>query len=249
MRSSKLINTLLFALIVFTLSACSKPLPTSERLQEVKAERESLYRAQIEMAGLEYGTPAFIRVIKNEAQLELWLKETKFPQYRLYKTYPICNYSGELGPKLAEGDKQAPEGFYTIKADQMNPWSRHHLSFNLGFPNEYDQAHERTGSALMIHGGCSSIGCYAVTDEHVEEIYLITEASIAKGHDVPVHIFPFHMNAMTMHLHREAPWIVFWHNLKQGYDLFELTKVPPETRHQDFKYVFDNSEIIKTSSF
>lgn len=224
------------------LSSCTT-LPTSERLEHVKAEREIYMRDQVMQAGFEYGSPAFIRIVKNEDKLELWLQEQDARQYGLYKTYQICSFSGDLGPKLMEGDKQAPEGFYTIKADQMNPWSRFHLSFNLGFPNEYDTALGRTGSALMIHGGCESTGCYAVTDEMIEEIYLLTEASIAEGHDVPVHIFPFHMHAQNMYLHRDNPWIEYWLNLKQGYDAFEQTKIPPDyavdTGHFGARYVFD----------
>ena len=83
---------------------------------------------------------------------------------RRFATYPICLWSGRLGPKLREGDRQAPEGFYTVSAEQLNPNSRWHRSFSLGFPNAFDQAHGRTGSFIMVHGGCPSIGCYAMTD-------------------------------------------------------------------------------------
>lgn len=248
MRNNVLIICFLF------LSACaSSGLPTSERLEAVKAEREGYYKQKVEVSGFEYGAPAFIRIFKQEAALELWLKETDSPQYRLYQTYPICHFSGDLGPKLMEGDRQAPEGFYTVGVDQMNPWSRHHLSFNLGFPNEYDAAWGRTGSALMVHGGCTSIGCYAVTDELVEEIYLLTEASIAKGKNVPVHIFPFRMHAMNMYLNAENQWMPFWYNLKQGYDAFELAKIPPkysvEAGHSGPIYVFETPVKTKTNIF
>jgi murein L,D-transpeptidase YafK len=125
----------------------------------------------------------------------------------------------------------------------MNPWSRRHLSFNLGFPNEYDAAQGRTGSALMIHGGCDSIGCYALTDELVEEIYLLVEASIKGGAAVPVHIFPFRMHPLNMHTHQSAPWLPFWLNLKDGYDAFETTKIPPKisvsSGQNGVRYVFD----------
>ena len=219
--------TLAMTALIF-LSACASPLPTSERLEEVKARKWGEVRQQTAMAGFVEETPAFIRIFKQEAALELWLQEPESERFGLYKTYPICAQSGMLGPKIVEGDKQAPEGFYTVGADQMNPWSRRHLSFNLGFPNEYDAALGRTGSALMIHGGCDSIGCYALTDELVEEVYLLVEASIAGGADVPVHIFPFRMSAMNMYLNQSAPWLPFWQNLKQGYDAFETTKIPPK---------------------
>ncbi|MFP4313670.1 MAG: L,D-transpeptidase family protein [Alphaproteobacteria bacterium] len=219
-------------LIVFFISACASPdqvLPVSERLEQVKFQREMIARRDVAFSGFEYGAPAFIRIFKQESALELWLQEPGARQFGLYKTYPICNYSGELGPKIMEGDQQAPEGFYTIHAEQMNPWSRFHLSFNMGFPNEYDAAWGRTGSALMIHGGCKSTGCYALTDELIEEVYLLTEASIQGGTPVPVHIFPFRMHAQNMYLHRNTPWIHYWYNLKEGYDAFEYTRIPPDT--------------------
>lgn len=234
--------TLAMTAVLF-LSACAAPLPTSERLEEVKARKWAEVRQQTALAGFVEETPAFIRIFKQEETLELWLQEPESERFGLYKIYPICALSGTLGPKIVEGDHQAPEGFYTVGAGQMNPWSRRHLSFNLGFPNEYDRAQNRTGSALMIHGGCDSVGCYAITDELVEEIYLLIEASIAGGADVPVHTFPFRMSAQNMYLHRDAPWLPFWQNLKQGYDAFETTKIPPEISvgagQKGVHYVFD----------
>lgn len=241
-----------FVFLSLMLSACSG-LPTSERLELVKADREEFYKARTAQYGFEYGSPAFIRIFKQDAELELWLQETDSKQYSLYQIYPICHFSGDLGPKLMEGDRQAPEGFYTVSADQMNPWSRHHLSFNLGFPNEYDEAWGRTGSALMIHGGCTSIGCYAVTDDLVEEIYLLAEASIAKGHNVPVHIFPFRMHAQNMYRYQQNQWFDYWANLKQGYDAFEMTKIPPKYSVEGGQfgpiYVFETPYKTKTDFF
>lgn len=216
------------------LSACEH-LPTSELLKFIKYERQIYVEQEVAKVAetvpdykIAFGNPVFIRVIKNEALLEMWIQRSDAPEYVLYKTYPICSYSGQLGPKLAEGDMQAPEGFYTVAMNQLNPWSRYHLSFDLGFPNDYDAAWGRTGSHLMIHGGCESEGCYAITNEGIEEVYLLVEASISNGTDVPVHIFPFRMTAQAMHLHRNNQWIGFWQNLKQGYDLFEMTNVPPD---------------------
>ena len=102
-------------------------------------------------------------------------------RFERFATYPICRWSGRLGPKFREGDRQAPEGFYTVDAEQLNPNSRMHRSFNLGFPNAYDQAHGRTGSFLMVHGGCASIGCYAVTDPAVDEIWRMVTAALEQG--------------------------------------------------------------------
>lgn len=204
--------------------------------------REDALKTTVNNHGLEYGDPVFIRIFKQEAELELWIKDKELDQYALFTTYPICKFSGDLGPKLMEGDKQSPEGFYMVGAEQMNPWSRHQLSFNIGFPNEYDEAYDRTGTFLMIHGGCTSIGCYAMTDPAIEEIYLLVEASIKNDAKVPVHIFPFRMTPRNMMLNIDSEWYPFWYNLKEGHDAFELTRIPPRARHQDGKYVFQTPD-------
>ena len=238
---------ILILLSLFVLTACqsatlkpTKPQPpTSATLTQVKAQRIATIRRDVNQHRYYLGAPTFIRIFKAENVLETWLQDPATGRYALFRTYPICKYSGYLGPKLAEGDHQAPEGFYEVGVGQLNPWSKFHLSMNLGFPNEYDEAHGRTGSALMIHGGCSSEGCYAITDKAVEEVYMVAEAAIERGHNVPVHVFPFRMTDENMQRYRNSGWIYFWQNLKEGYDIFEATKVPPRTRHEDFKYVFD----------
>ena len=177
--------------------------------------------------GLEPGVPLFVRIFKQESDLELWAGTGE--GYVLVKTYPICAWSGELGPKLKEGDRQSPEGFYRVALSALNPNSRFHLSFNLGFPNSYDRAHGRTGSYLMVHGNCVSIGCYAMTDPAIEEIYRLVEAALEAGQDeVPVHIFPFRMTRANMDAHAGSRWFAFWQNLKTGYDAFERDRRPPE---------------------
>jgi len=236
-------NRLLFLLMsTLYLSACAAQLPTSERLEQVRLAKQTALTTEMAAQNLELGAPSLIRVFKKEKTLETWIQDQETKRYVLFKSYPICNYSGTFGPKLAEGDHQAPEGFYTIKANQMNPWSQYHLSFDIGFPNEYDRAHRRTGSNLMIHGDCKSEGCYAITDESIEDVYLLTEASITNGHNVPVHAFPFRMTARNMERHNASQWTPFWENLKEGYDAFELTKTPPQisvsSGHQNRKYVF-----------
>ncbi|MEM8617038.1 MAG: L,D-transpeptidase family protein, partial [Pseudomonadota bacterium] len=143
---------------------------------------------------LEPGTETFIRIFKQENELELWLKAPNENQYELSKTFPICAWSGALGPKLREGDGQSPEGFYRVGLGSLNPNSSFHLSFNLGFPNAYDRAHGRTGSYLMVHGACASIGCYAMTDAGIEEIYAAVETTLRSGQTaVSVHVFPFRL--------------------------------------------------------
>jgi len=182
----------------------------------------------------------FIRIFKAEAELELWSRAEGETQYSLAKTYPICAWSGALGPKLKEGDGQSPEGFYFVTKNRLNPNSQFHLSFNLGFPNAYDRAHGRSGSYLMVHGACASIGCYAMTDAGIEEIYGAVEASLEAGQPfVRVHVFPFRMTDANMTRYRTHKWARFWANLKTGYDAFERTKIPPNTLVRNKTYVFE----------
>src|SRR5665811_876413 len=152
----------------------------------------SRLRARLDRAGVKPGVPVHIRIYKLESEIELWVE--KGGRFERFATYPICLWSGRLGPKLREGDRQAPEGFYTVAAEQLNPNSRWHRSFNLGFPNAFDQAHGRHGSFLMVHGGCTSIGCFAMTDPVVDEIWQFVTAALDEGQArFPVHVFPFRM--------------------------------------------------------
>ena len=241
----------LLTICILLLTACqtTQTLPTSERLVGVKGMRLSGLRNEMMAQNLELGAPTFIRIFKEEKTLETWVQDSDTKEFIPFKRYKICKYSGNLGPKLREGDGQAPEGFYEIGADQMNPWSEFHLSFNLGFPNKYDRAHNRTGSHLMVHGGCKSTGCYAITDKNMEEVYLMTEAAIAEGHKVPVHIFPFKMTPENMTKHSGSRWAFYWENLKQGYDAFEITKTPPKAGHHEYKYVFNSPRNTKFALF
>lgn len=185
-------------------------------------------RADLAAAGFKLGDAAHIRIFKAEHRLELWLARAD-GSYALFRGYDICRYSGGLGPKLREGDRQALEGFYRVGLAQLNPNSRHHLSFNLGFPNAYDRQLGRTGSALMVHGGCTSIGCYAITDEKVDEVYAVVEAALEAGQQaVDVHAFPFRMTDAALAREASNPWLGYWRNLKQGYDAFEAAARPPE---------------------
>jgi murein L,D-transpeptidase YafK len=184
-------------------------------------------------------SPILVRIFKEEAELELW-KKNRDGQYALLKTYPICRWSGDLGPKKKEGDRQAPEGFYTITPAQMNPNSNYYLAFNTGYPNAYDRAWGRTGSELMVHGDCSSRGCYAMTDEQIQEIYALARESFFGGQKAfQFEAFPFRMTALNMAKHRNNPNFAFWKMLKEGYDNFEATRQDPQVAVCDKRYVFD----------
>ena len=176
--------------------------------------------------GLALGAPVFVRIFKLESELEVWLK--KDGRYELFATYPICLWSGRLGPKLQEGDSQAPEGFYSVTKEQLNPNSRWHRSFNLGFPNELDRAHGRTGSFIMVHGGCLSIGCFAMTDPVVDEIWRLVTAALDGGQpSFDVQVFPFRMTERNLKARSGDRWSAFWADLQAGYDAFERTHCRP----------------------
>ncbi|MBF9232740.1 L,D-transpeptidase family protein [Microvirga alba] len=196
--------------------------------------------ARLGERGFSLGAAAFIRIFKQESELEVWLSRNGI--YELFATYPICTWSGALGPKIAEGDGQSPEGFYAVDLKQLNPNSAYYRAFNLGFPNAYDRAHGRTGSFLMVHGDCLSIGCYAMTDKGIDDIYAIVEAALREGQrEVPVHAFPFRMTGDKLAATEGHRWAAYWANLKEGHDLFETTKTPPTASVCGGRYAFDAS--------
>jgi murein L,D-transpeptidase YafK len=205
------------------------------------------FAARMEEAGVEPGMSVHIRIYKLESEIELWVQ--KGARFERFATYPICMWSGRLGPKLKEGDRQAPEGFYTVAKDALNPNSIEHLSFNLGFPNVYDRSKDRTGSFLMVHGGCASIGCYAVTDRVVDEIWAFVAGALDNGQArIPVHAFPFRMTERNMRLRSGDKWAPFWDNLKTGHDLFAQEGVPPKVSVCEGRYVFEPGEASTVDS-
>jgi murein L,D-transpeptidase YafK len=184
-------------------------------------------------------SPILVRLFKQEAELEVW-KQTRSGQFALLKSYPICRWSGDLGPKVREGDRQAPEGFYSINPGQMNPQSAYYLSFNTGYPNAFDKALGRSGSQLMVHGDCSSRGCYAMTDEQIAEIYSLGRESFFGGQKAfQLQAYPFKMTPVNMAKHRTNPNMAFWKMIKEGYDHFEVTRQEPRVDFCEKKYVFD----------
>jgi murein L,D-transpeptidase YafK len=184
-------------------------------------------------------SPILVRLFKEESEFEVW-KQDNNGRFELLKTYPICRWSGELGPKIKLGDRQAPEGFYTIAPGQMNPNSNYYLAINTGFPNAYDRANGRTGEFLMIHGDCSSAGCYAMTDEQITEIYALARESFFGGQkSFQIQAYPFRMTPLNMAKHRDSPHMAFWKMIKEGYDHFEVTHQEPKVDVCDKHYVFD----------
>jgi murein L,D-transpeptidase YafK len=183
--------------------------------------------------------PILVRIFKQESELEIW-KRDRSGRYALLKTYPMCRWSGKLGPKTRNGDRQAPEGFYHVSASMLNPTSQYHLSFNLGYPNRLEAALGYKGEALMVHGACSSSGCFAMTDEGVAEIYAVAREALKGGQtSFQVQAFPFRMTPKNMAKNRKDPNFAFWQNLKLGYDAFEVTKRPPSVSYCGKAYAFD----------
>jgi murein L,D-transpeptidase YafK len=245
----------------YLLSPDGRALLDRLRINWTRSENQSHYRSgqplpgtpdlarldeRLAAKGVSLGVPIYLRIFKLDSELELWVE--KDGRFVRFATYPICLWSGRLGPKLKEGDKQAPEGFYTVASEQLNPDSRMYRSFNLGFPNAYDQAHGRTGSFLMVHGGCASVGCYAVTDPVIGELWQFVTAALEHGQGrIPVHVFPFRMTERNL-AGRRGKWESFWAELKKGYDMFESARVPPVVSVCNGRYVFEPGTSATISS-
>lgn len=232
------VRHLLVLLGIFALSGCAA-VPSPPHLKPLPSE----LRATLAKKGLEDSAPIFIRIFKQESLLEVWKAKADGRYYHL-KSYPVCKWSGALGPKLKQGDKQAPEGFYNVASGNMNPHSKYHLSFNLGYPNVYDRAHGRTGKHLMVHGDCKSAGCYAMTDALMEEIYLLARDAFIGGQDtIPVHAFPFRLTKANLRRQRNSKWYRFWRSMKEGYDHFEAHKTLPKIDVCNKRYLVNASFI------
>ena len=220
-------------------------------IERERVKRRAIYAARGQLAGtpvlasldtrladnaLAAGSPIFIRVFKREFELEVWLKRNG--RFELFETYPVCRFSGTLGPKQVEGDRQSPEGFYTVDARALNPQSRWHKSFNVGYPNAFDRQHGRTGSFLMVHGGCSSVGCFAMTNDVIDEIWRLVTAALKGGQPrFQVQMFPFRMSEENLASRVTSPHVEFWSDLKAGHDDFLSTGLPPRIAVCNGRYV------------
>jgi len=212
-------------------------LPT-KATQEVSHELRSLFQQK----NMSKHSPILMRLFKEESELEVWKQDTT-GHFQILKVYPICRWSGDLGPKLHEGDRQAPEGFYAITPELMNPNSNYYLAINIGFPNSFDKANDRDGTFLMIHGDCWSSGCYAMTDEQIGEIYSLARDSFLGGQpSFQIQAYPFRLTPANLARHRTNPNMDFWKMLKIGNDHFEATRLEPKVDVCDRRYVFDANQ-------
>ncbi len=224
---------LLPALLAF---AGAGEMPSTRRSDAAYAAKAQPLADALAAAGLELGSPVFLQITKSPAELTAFVK-TSDGTFRTFRSWPVCSVSGTLGPKMREGDGQAPEGFYRVKPAQMNPSSSYHLSFNLGYPNAFDRANGRTGSFLMVHGSCVSIGCFAMTDDGIEEIWTLMQAAFAAGQPaIDVHIFPFAMTPENLAAHAASPHAAFWSSLAPAWDAFARTGHVPQVTVSDRVY-------------
>lgn len=223
--------------------------PSSPRARAAMARVAPDLKADVAAAGLDWGSPLFLRIFKRERVLEGWLESTPGGPFVLFRSWPVCAASGDPGPKTAQGDRQAPEGFYFVTPGRMNPMSRFHLSFNLGYPNALERARGWTGSALMVHGDCVSAGCYAMArrwlpvgadrNDPINEIWTLMDAAFKHGQPlVRVHAFPFRLTEINLARHRDHPWADFWANLAEGYRWFETHRRPPDVTVRKGRYRF-----------
>jgi murein L,D-transpeptidase YafK len=239
LETSFLIDAVVLTATLAGLCGCSLPLDDIGAAFKSGTVRASTLQ---QMAGLnmDRAAPIALRLYKTESILEVW-KEDRDGKYALLRSYPICKFSGKLGPKIREGDHQAPEGFYEITPTQLNPRSREYLAFNIGFPNAFDRSLGRTGSVVMVHGGCHSIGCYAMTNPNIDEIYALISEAFEGGQDrVQLEAFPFRMTAENLAAHAENnPNAAFWAMLKTGSDAFLEERKPPTVAVCGHRYVFN----------
>jgi murein L,D-transpeptidase YafK len=236
-RNSAFKQLAVVAFVALTLGACEEDRYRGSARHHIPIP-SATYTLMSER-GMSKDQPILIRSYKKESELEIW-KRKATGEYALLKTYPMCRWSGQLGPKIREGDRMAPEGFYAISPAQMNPNSSFYVSFNMGYPNAYDRSYGRTGAHLMVHGACSSAGCYSMTDDQMGEIYaLVREAHNGGQKSVQMQALPFRMTPENLAKHRMDPNIAFWKNLKEGADYFEVARDEPQVSVAGGRYVFN----------
>jgi murein L,D-transpeptidase YafK len=237
-----IVKTTLAVVVLAILAACGQFV--GDNRHNIPLNPQMLARLQ-EM-GSSPAEPMVIRVYKQSSELEVW-KRTRTGQFALFKTYEICKWSGDLGPKIREGDYQSPEGFYDVTPAHLNPKSAYWLSFNVGFPNKFDQAWGRTGTNLMVHGDCKSVGCFAMTDEGIKEIYALARETFRGGNrSFQIQLLPFRMTEANMAQQSASPHYAFWQNLKQGTDLFDANRMPPAWDVCDRRYIFARNPVSAT---
>ncbi|MEO0617988.1 MAG: murein L,D-transpeptidase family protein [Pseudomonadota bacterium] len=200
---------------------------------------EGELRKQMQAGGFTWGAPVHVRIFKAENTLEIWMARND--RFARFKSLKICKWSGKLGPKFREGDEQSPEGVYAITRKHLLSRTKNHRAISLDFPNAYDRRHSRTGTYLQIHGGCGSVGCYAMTDRGIEEIYRLLDAALDGGQPrIMAHIFPFRMTEKNLTRRKTHPSHSEWAMLQPIYAAFERTRTVPAVRVCGRRYVLNS---------
>jgi murein L,D-transpeptidase YafK len=191
----------------------------------------------------------YIRSFKYDSQLEVWVKDKVSDPFRLFKTYRVCALAGTLGPKRMEGDYQVPEGFYYI--NEFNPQSNYYLSLGINYPNASDRILSdslRPGSEIYIHGSCVTVGCIPITDQQIEELYILAAHAKDQGQDfIPVHIFPVRFNVdrsvkFLENLTKDDPALKkFAGRMEDAFDYFEkYRQLPIVTISKSGEYIIND---------
>jgi murein L,D-transpeptidase YafK len=232
---SKLILVLLLSLFLFN---PKNNLPDSKLAKDVRVKVWPKLQSELTDKGLNINSAVYLRIFKDESLLEFWIKSGL--RYQLFKSYEICYFSGGLGTKTRSGDGKSPEGFYTIEPGQLNPASNYYLAINIGYPNKLEKLKGYTGDAIMIHGHCASIGCYAMTNPGIEEIYTLVYKAFESGQQkIRLDIFPFRMDDQHLKNYATNSFLPFWKSMKPGYDLFEKKHIPAATVIKAREYFFN----------
>ncbi len=231
-----ILTSLMLAVLCILVPKVRAELSSTLKADSLMAKSRQKVEQDLHTRGFAIGQPVYIRIFKLPGILELWMDKGK--GFDLYRSYPICSYSGFPGPKVNEGDWQSPEGFYSVSASQMNPNSQYHLAFDIGYPNGYDSVKNRTGNLIMVHGDCQSVGCFAMGNNRIEEIYMLAYAALQNGQEqFGVHVFPFRPTPENMKKFASSPWIKFWRTLEPAYTVFEQSHRVPEIEVANGEYV------------
>ena len=226
--------------LVFCLALCADAKAASlidKSPSSIAAVKEGLLTEEFAARGLKLGSPVFLRVYKQSSKMEVWVAQG--PRYALFKTYRICRWSGGLGPKMFEGDRQSPEGLYHITAEDLIVNPRWHRAMNINYPNRFDVVNGRGGSGILIHGKCGSVGCFAIQDNNVEEVYDAVRAALQNGQvSIPVLALPFSFATYAPAVEDTLRLNEFWSDLRRADILFNRDRVPPTAWVCDGRYYF-----------
>lgn len=205
------------------------------RVREAYANKEKSVTKTLAEHGISRDSlQLYLRAFKTEKKIEVWAKNTCDTAFTLVKEFPICEISGEIGPKRRSYDLQVPEGFYRI--NELNPYSKYYLSMRINYPNASDSirgVRGHLGNLIYIHGNCESSGCIAITDEKIKELFIYCIEAYNSGQkDINITIYPTKLTdpnyaRLTKGYSKNKDKISLWADLKKSYDLFNRKKVPP----------------------